>query len=89
MLYKTSWFTRTSHYLTPLIVGLQDCETGIKDFFNSKLYIIGYVGIGIAGVMVSQDVRRVEKTHTQVVIENTFFFLLKISLKIPLNRSSG
>lgn len=32
---------------------LQDCETGIKDFFNDKLYIIGYVGIGIAGVMVS------------------------------------
>lgn len=31
---------------------LQDCETGIKDFFNSKLYIIGYVGIGIAGVMI-------------------------------------
>uniref|UniRef100_A0A8D2ZZC0 Tetraspanin n=1 Tax=Scophthalmus maximus TaxID=52904 RepID=A0A8D2ZZC0_SCOMX len=29
-----------------------DCETGIKDFFNSKLYIIGYVGIGIAGVMI-------------------------------------
>uniref|UniRef100_A0A3B3ZKX2 Tetraspanin n=1 Tax=Periophthalmus magnuspinnatus TaxID=409849 RepID=A0A3B3ZKX2_9GOBI len=31
---------------------MQDCETGIKDFFNSKLYIIGYVGIGIAGVMI-------------------------------------
>lgn len=30
----------------------KDCETGIKDFFNSKLYIIGYVGIGIAGVMI-------------------------------------
>ncbi|XP_034732691.1 CD9 antigen-like isoform X2 [Etheostoma cragini] len=30
----------------------KDCETGIKEFFNSKLYIIGYVGIGIAGVMV-------------------------------------
>uniref|UniRef100_A0A8K9WPD0 Tetraspanin n=1 Tax=Oncorhynchus mykiss TaxID=8022 RepID=A0A8K9WPD0_ONCMY len=29
-----------------------DCEVGIKEFFNSKLYIIGYVGIGIAGVMV-------------------------------------
>ncbi|CAG07350.1 unnamed protein product, partial [Tetraodon nigroviridis] len=25
---------------------------GIKDFFNNKLYIIGYVGIGIAGVMI-------------------------------------
>ena len=45
-----------SHYLTPLMFGLQDCETGIKDFFNAKLYIIGYVGIGIAGVMVSQCV---------------------------------
>ncbi|XP_049610821.1 CD9 antigen [Syngnathus scovelli] len=31
---------------------MQDCETAIKDFFNSKLYIIGYVGIGIAGVMI-------------------------------------
>ncbi|XP_037336188.2 CD9 antigen [Pungitius pungitius] len=30
----------------------KDCETGIKEFFNSKLYIIGYVGIGIAGVMI-------------------------------------
>uniref|UniRef100_A0A673X1M3 Tetraspanin 2b n=1 Tax=Salmo trutta TaxID=8032 RepID=A0A673X1M3_SALTR len=27
-------------------------DVGIKEFFNSKLYIIGYVGIGIAGVMV-------------------------------------
>ncbi|XP_062283415.1 tetraspanin-2-like isoform X1 [Scomber scombrus] len=31
---------------------IKDCETGIKDFFNNKLYIIGYVGIGIAGVMI-------------------------------------
>ncbi|XP_038840921.1 CD9 antigen-like [Salvelinus namaycush] len=30
----------------------KDCEVGIKEFFNSKLYIIGYVGIGIAGVMI-------------------------------------
>uniref|UniRef100_A0A3Q2XBN6 Tetraspanin 2b n=1 Tax=Hippocampus comes TaxID=109280 RepID=A0A3Q2XBN6_HIPCM len=36
-----------------LIISYQkDCETAIKDFFNSKLYIIGYVGIGIAGVMI-------------------------------------
>uniref|UniRef100_A0A4W6ELI1 Tetraspanin 2b n=1 Tax=Lates calcarifer TaxID=8187 RepID=A0A4W6ELI1_LATCA len=41
----------------------KDCETGIKDFFNSKLYIIGYVGIGIAGVMVSQELVRVENTQ--------------------------
>ncbi|CAM9220825.1 unnamed protein product [Lampetra planeri] len=32
--------------------GTKDCETGIKDFFNNKLYIIGYVGISIAGVMI-------------------------------------
>ncbi|KAF7668716.1 hypothetical protein LDENG_00289750 [Lucifuga dentata] len=32
--------------------GTKDCEAGIKEFFNSKLYIIGYVGIGIAGVMI-------------------------------------
>lgn len=50
-------------HLTPLIFGAQDCETGIKDFFNSKLYIIGYVGIGIAGVMVSQELVRVENTQ--------------------------
>ncbi|XP_029580209.1 tetraspanin-2-like [Salmo trutta] len=30
----------------------KDCEAGIKEFFNSKLYMICYVGIGIAGVMV-------------------------------------
>lgn len=30
----------------------KDCESGIEEFFNSKLYIIGYVGVGIAGVMV-------------------------------------
>lgn len=41
-----------SWYMAPYIFGRQDCETGIKDFFNNKLYIIGYVGIGIAGVMV-------------------------------------
>ncbi|KAL4623838.1 CD9 antigen-like [Arapaima gigas] len=27
------------------------CKEAIKDFFNGKLYIIGYVGIGIAGVI--------------------------------------
>ncbi|KAM9752498.1 CD9 antigen-like isoform 2-T2 [Menidia menidia] len=31
---------------------IKDCEAGIQDFFNNKLYIIGYVGIGIAGVMI-------------------------------------
>uniref|UniRef100_A0A1A8S218 Tetraspanin n=1 Tax=Nothobranchius rachovii TaxID=451742 RepID=A0A1A8S218_9TELE len=29
-----------------------DCLTAISDFFNEKLYIIGYIGIGIAGVMI-------------------------------------
>lgn len=29
-----------------------DCLTAITEFFNEKLYIIGYVGIGIAGVMI-------------------------------------
>ncbi|XP_029291430.1 CD9 antigen-like [Cottoperca gobio] len=33
-------------------IDTRDCETSIKEFFNSKLYIIGYVGIGIAGVMI-------------------------------------
>lgn len=62
--------------MTSHICGLQDCETGIKDFFNSKLYIIGYVGIGIAGVMVSQDLKKKElKTHTNT---NFFFFFLPV-----------
>lgn len=30
----------------------KDCLTAITDFFNTKLYIIGYIGIGIAGVMI-------------------------------------
>ncbi|XP_066519552.1 tetraspanin-2a [Hoplias malabaricus] len=30
----------------------KDCKTAIKDFFNEKLFIIGYVGLGIAGVMI-------------------------------------
>lgn len=30
----------------------QDCLTAITDFFNEKLHIIGYIGIGVAGVMV-------------------------------------
>ncbi|CAB1314582.1 unnamed protein product [Coregonus sp. 'balchen'] len=29
-----------------------DCLNAIMGFFNEKLYIIGYVGIGVAGVMV-------------------------------------
>lgn len=31
---------------------LQDCFTAITDFFNERLHIIGYIGIGVAGVMV-------------------------------------
>ncbi|XP_067227999.1 CD81 protein isoform X2 [Chanodichthys erythropterus] len=27
------------------------CHVAIEEFFNSKLFIVGYVGIGIAGVM--------------------------------------
>ncbi|XP_066559797.1 tetraspanin-2a [Amia ocellicauda] len=30
----------------------QNCYTAVFEFFNGKLYIIGYVGIGIAGVMI-------------------------------------
>uniref|UniRef100_A0A4W5LJK7 Tetraspanin n=1 Tax=Hucho hucho TaxID=62062 RepID=A0A4W5LJK7_9TELE len=30
----------------------KDCLNAITGFFNEKLYIIGYVGIGVAGVMV-------------------------------------
>ncbi|TRY94927.1 hypothetical protein DNTS_023658, partial [Danionella cerebrum] len=30
----------------------QTCDVAIEDFFNSKLFIVGYVGIGIAGVMI-------------------------------------
>lgn len=31
---------------------VETCEEAINDFFNSKLFIVGYVGIGIAGVMI-------------------------------------
>ncbi|CAJ1050265.1 Tetraspanin-2 [Xyrichtys novacula] len=30
----------------------QDCITAITEFFNERLHIIGYIGIGIAGVMI-------------------------------------
>uniref|UniRef100_H3BZK3 Tetraspanin n=1 Tax=Tetraodon nigroviridis TaxID=99883 RepID=H3BZK3_TETNG len=30
----------------------KDCFTAVSDFFNERLHIIGYVGIGVAGVMV-------------------------------------
>ena len=71
----------------------QDCETGIKDFFNSKLYIIGYVGIGIAGVMVSQAFRRTENKQMHSFYRQReclgFFFFLLLKLCFPLNRSLG
>ncbi|XP_058620244.1 CD9 antigen isoform X1 [Onychostoma macrolepis] len=31
---------------------MQTCHAAIEEFFNSKLFIVGYVGIGIAGVMI-------------------------------------
>ncbi|XP_068614529.1 tetraspanin-2-like [Brachionichthys hirsutus] len=30
----------------------QDCLTAISNFFNEKLHVLGYVGIGVAGVMI-------------------------------------
>ncbi|XP_051515854.1 CD81 antigen isoform X2 [Myxocyprinus asiaticus] len=33
------------------VVSNQTCDVAIEEFFNSKLFIVGYVGIGIAGVM--------------------------------------
>ncbi|XP_077060821.1 CD9 antigen [Siphateles boraxobius] len=30
----------------------QKCDVAIEEFFNSKLFIVGYVGIGIAGAMI-------------------------------------
>ncbi|CAB1450813.1 unnamed protein product [Pleuronectes platessa] len=30
----------------------QDCLNAITDFFNEKLHTIGYIGIGVAGVMI-------------------------------------
>lgn len=52
---------------------------GIKDFFNSKLYIIGYVGIGIAGVMVSQDLRELKTLkHIFCKCKNNFIFYFYI-----------
>ncbi|XP_051961896.1 tetraspanin-2 [Xyrauchen texanus] len=34
------------------VVSNQTCDVAIEVFFNSKLFIVGYVGIGIAGVMI-------------------------------------
>lgn len=34
------------------VVFNQTCDVAIEEFFNSKLFIVGYVGIGIAGVMI-------------------------------------
>ncbi|KAM6946506.1 tetraspanin-2-like [Lycodopsis pacificus] len=31
---------------------VQDCLTAITDFFNDKLHIVGFTGIGVAGVMI-------------------------------------
>ncbi|KAI7794699.1 putative CD81 protein-like [Triplophysa rosa] len=31
---------------------LLKCDVAIEEFFNGKLFIVGYVGIGIAGVMI-------------------------------------
>ncbi|KAK1802003.1 hypothetical protein P4O66_022230 [Electrophorus voltai] len=30
----------------------KNCDSAIEEFFNSKLFVIGYVGIGIAGIMI-------------------------------------
>lgn len=32
--------------------GTENCHAAITDFFNEKLHIIGYIGIGVAGVMI-------------------------------------
>ncbi|XP_027002454.1 tetraspanin-2a [Tachysurus fulvidraco] len=36
----------------PCPVNAKDCNQAIQDFFNERLFIIGYVCIGIAGIMV-------------------------------------
>lgn len=59
---------------------LQDCETGIKDFFNSKLFIVGYVGIGIAGVMVSREKRKVRNAHTYAMTDNKMFLFAALQI---------
>ncbi|XP_073679200.1 CD9 antigen [Garra rufa] len=38
--------------LCPDVVSNQTCHAAIEEFFNTKLFIVGYVGIGIAGVMI-------------------------------------
>ncbi|XP_059383263.1 CD9 antigen-like [Carassius carassius] len=42
--------TRTS--LCQDVESNQTCDVAIEEFFNSKLFVVGYVGIGIAGVMI-------------------------------------
>nr|XP_057910566.1 tetraspanin-2a isoform X1 [Doryrhamphus excisus] len=40
------------HFMFTCFYHLKDCLSAITDFFNEKLHIIGYVGIGIGGVMI-------------------------------------
>ncbi|XP_051946895.1 tetraspanin-2-like [Xyrauchen texanus] len=42
----------TNHTLCQNVPSNQTCDVAIEEFFNSKLFIVGYVGIGIAGVMI-------------------------------------
>ncbi|XDV45521.1 hypothetical protein PO909_013608 [Leuciscus waleckii] len=46
----------TGPTLCPDIVTNKKCDVAIEEFFNSKLFIVGYVGIGIAGVMVNSNI---------------------------------
>uniref|UniRef100_A0A671LD41 CD9 antigen-like n=1 Tax=Sinocyclocheilus anshuiensis TaxID=1608454 RepID=A0A671LD41_9TELE len=46
----------TMHIINQSVINLfdsmQTCHEAIEQFFSSKLFIVGYVGIGIAGVMI-------------------------------------
>uniref|UniRef100_A0A3Q2YV32 Tetraspanin 2a n=1 Tax=Hippocampus comes TaxID=109280 RepID=A0A3Q2YV32_HIPCM len=41
-------YHKTVSHLFPI----KDCLSAITDFFNNKLHVIGYIGIGIGGVMI-------------------------------------
>ncbi|ROL23514.1 CD81 protein [Anabarilius grahami] len=53
--------------------GTETCHVAIEEFFNSKLFIVGYVGIGIAGVMVN--------SHMSINVVNLVNFYFHLCLQ--------
>ncbi|KTG31401.1 hypothetical protein cypCar_00014599 [Cyprinus carpio] len=46
------FYDKTANNATVNSYHVNTCHEAIEEFFNSKLFIVSYVGIGIAGVMI-------------------------------------